>query len=899
MASIIKVDQIQGSSGNTVTIPSGTTLDISSATLADQSVALSSISRSGGSAGQFLRINTGGTGLEYATVSGGGSVILEISDGSTPDNVEIGTDTLTFTGGTGLTSAVTNNTVTFNIDSSVVTLTGSQVLSGKTLTSPTINTATADDLTITGTLTAGGGVGTSGQLLRSTGTGVEWATVSGGGGDVILTLADDTSTTVNLLVGTDTLSILGGTGLTSAISGDTITLNIDSTVATLTGSQTLENKTADDLVLTGTLTAGGGVGTSGQLLRSTGTGVEWATVSGGGGDVILTLSDDTSTTVDLLVGTDTLKIAGGTGLTSSISGDTITLNIDATVATLTGSETLENKTIDTATNTITIVEADISDLGSYITATSSDALTNKTFDANGTGNSLSNVEVADFASGVVDTNLISVSASDDTLASAKAIKSYVDSAVGGLSASLSIVDDTSTLASITLSEDTLKFAGGTGISTSLSGDTLSIAGDDATTSTKGIASFNTADFSVTSGDVTIKALGVSNAQLAGSIENAKLSNPNITIGSDTINLGATQTDLNGITSIDIDNITIDGNTISTTNTDGDLVLSPDGTGDIDANSHKIVNILDPVADQDAASKAYVDSVASGLDVKASVKYATIAALPSLVYNNGAGTLTASGNGALSVDSATPSVSDRILVKDQSSAFQNGIYVVTQTGDGGNPFILTRATDADTAAEITGGTFVFVESGTDNADNGYVFTHVGTPTLGTTNLNVSQFSGAGQITAGDGLDKSGNTLSVRVDNSTLAIVGDILEVAEIGNDKLTNSGFTIVDDTSTAGTISLGETLKIAGSGTVSTSISGDTITITGTSASFTYSKDTFTGNGSSTFTINSGRTADDILVVVNGLLLTPTDDYTVSGTTLSFTVAPTSGAEITVRYLAI
>jgi hypothetical protein len=246
------------------------------------------------------------------------------------------------------------------------------------------------------------------------------------------------------------------------------------------------------------------------------------------------------------------------------------------------------------------------------------------------------------------------------------------------------------------------------------------------------------------------------------------------------------------------------------------------------------------------------------------------------------------------------LSDRILVKDQSSAFQNGIYVVTQAGDGGNPFILTRATDVDTAAEITGGTFVFVESGTDNADNGYVFTHVGTPTLGTTNLTVSQFSGAGQITAGDGLNKLGNTLSVRVDGSTLAIVGDILEVATIGNDKLTNSGFTIVDDTSTAGTISLGETLKIAGSGTVSTSISGDTITITGASASFTYSKGTFTGDGSSqAFTINSGRTADDILVIVNGLVLTPTDDYTVSGTTLSFVVAPTSGAEITVRYLAV
>lgn len=856
MASIIKVDQIQGSSGSTVTIPSGTTLDISSATLADQSVALSSISRTGGTAGQFLRINTGGTGLEYATVSGGGSVVLEISDGSTQDNVTVGTDTLTFTGGTGITSAVTENTVTINIDGTVATLTGSQTLTNKNLTATT-NTFNP------------------------------------------ITIVDDSSSASTISLG-ETLQILGGTGVGSSISGDTITLNIDATVATLTGSQTLENKTTNNLILTGSLTADGGTGSSGQVLKSTVSGVEWANESGGGGGGTLTLVDDSSTSSSIVVGTDTLKIAGGTGVSSTISGDTVTLAIDSTVATKTGSETLENKTINTSNNTITIVEADISDLGSYITATSSDSLTNKTFDANGTGNTISNIEVADFASGVIDTNLSSVSGSDDTLASAKAVKTYVDSSVGGASSTLTLADDTSTTASIVLANDTLQVSGGSGITTSISGDTLSVAGDDATTSTKGVASFNTADFAVASGDVTIKSLGVSNDQLAGSIANAKLANDGITIGSDDTSLGDTITDLNGITSIDIDNITVDGNTISTTNTDGDLVLDPNGSGSVDVNTSKIINVTDPTAAQHAATKSYVDSVASGLDVKGSVKYATASALAASTYNNGAGTLTANSNAALTVDGATPSAADRILVKDQSDAFQNGIYVVTQTGDAGNPFILTRATDADTAAEITGGTFVFVESGSTNADNGYVFTHVGTPTLGTTNLAVSQFSGAGQVTAGDGLLKSGNTLSVRVDSSTLNIVGDVLEVGTIGNSKLTNSNFTIADDTSSVGTISLGETLKIAGSGTVSTAISGDTLTITGASASFTYSKGTFTGDGSTTaFTINSGRSADDILVVVNGLLLTPTDDYTVSGTTLTFQAAPVSSAEITVRYLAI
>ena len=94
------------------------------------------------------------------------------------------------------------------------------------------------------------------------------------------------------------------------------------------------------------------------------------------------------------------------------------------------------------------------------------------------------------------------------------------------------------------------------------------------------------------------------------------------------------------------------------------------------------NLTDPTQDQDAATKSYVDNVVNGLDVKESVQVATTANLAS-TYNNGAGTLTASSNGALSIDGSAASTNDRILVKNQTDSKQNGIYVVTATGDGSN------------------------------------------------------------------------------------------------------------------------------------------------------------------------------------------------------------------------
>jgi hypothetical protein len=453
---------------------------------------------------------------------------------------------------------------------------------------------------------------------------------------------------------------------------------------------------------------------------------------------------------------------------------------------------------------------------------------------------------------------------------------------GTVTQSLSIAADTGSNDAVSTGE-TITFTGGEGIDTTVTNNTITIAGEDATSSNKGVASFNATDFTVTSGAVTLNAERVeditaaqlvtngshtritatyddagdgaidlvvdnnlanydnsssgfltaetndlsaavvwanvpnanitqgsvtqhqaalsiattqltgtiTNAQLGGSITNAKLVNSSVTIGSDTVALGATQTDLNGITSLDVDNITLDANTVSTTDTNGDLVLSPNGTGTVTVPSGYEARA--GFGSDSLVNKTYVDNVANGLDVKESVRVATTADL-SATYANGAGTLTANSNGAISVDGVTLVLNDRVLVKDQSTAQENGIYKVTTVGSGSAAFVLTRTPDANDAAELTGGVFTFVEEGTANADNGYVATHNGTPTFGTTAITFDQFSGAGQISAGNGLTKTGNTIDVVGTSNRISVSANAVDI---------DSGYVGQTSITTLGTIGTG------------------------------------------------------------------------------------------------
>ena len=157
----------------------------------------------------------------------------------------------------------------------------------------------------------------------------------------------------------------------------------------------------------------------------------------------------------------------------------------------------------------------------------------------------------------------------------------------------------------------------------------------------------------------------------------KLANSSVTIGSDAVALGGTQTDINGLTSLDVDNLTLDGNTVSSTNTNGNIVLDPNGTGTVDVSSAKITSVATPSSDSDSATKGYVDGVVNGLDVKKSVDFVNCKC--QWYIQQRCGTITASSNGALSMDGGSPSNGQRVLLKNQTSNVQNGIYVVTNSG----------------------------------------------------------------------------------------------------------------------------------------------------------------------------------------------------------------------------
>jgi hypothetical protein len=173
----------------------------------------------------------------------------------------------------------------------------------------------------------------------------------------------------------------------------------------------------------------------------------------------------------------------------------------------------------------------------------------------------------------------------------------------------------------------------------------------------------------------------------------------------------------------------------------------------------------PTTDLQAATKGYVDSVATGLSVSEPVVAATVGNLAGTYDNGTAGlgaTLTKASNGAIgTIDGATVTVGVRILLRAQTDAKENGIYTITAVGSASAPWVVTRATDADNSpsAELTGGTFCLVTAGSTYANAGFVVTNVGTVVIGTDDISYEQFSAAQNITAGTGITKTGSEIAI--------------------------------------------------------------------------------------------------------------------------------------------
>ena len=302
----------------------------------------------------------------------------------------------------------------------------------------------------------------------------------------------------------------------------------------------------------------------------------------------------------------------------------------------------------------------------------------------------------------------------------------------------------------------------------------------------------------------IADLNVTTGKLAdGAVTTAKITDANVTEGKLASDSVVTAKIADGaVTSAKIANDTIvnadinsaaaiDQSKISNLTTDLAAKLALAGgtmTGAIAMGTNKITGLGTPTDGTDAATKNYVDSAAQGIDWKASVRAATTAAV----------TLASDLENGDTLDGVVLATGNRVLVKDQSTGSENGIYVVASSG------APTRSTDCDIAAELTSNFAVFVEEGTLNADQGYVLTNDGAITVGTTALTFTQFTGLGQIVAGTGLDKTGNTLDI--DSTVVTLTG----TQTLTNKTLTSPTLTTPDlGTPSAGTLTNATGLPVA------------------------------------------------------------------------------------------
>ena len=575
----------------------------------------------------------------------------------------------------------------------------------------------------------------------------------------------------------NTLSVIGGKYFTDLLDHAPGTLTANSTILvdadkkidelnvdniTLNNNTISTTDTNGNLVLSPNGTGKVSIASAYTLPRADGTAGQ-ALVTDGNGSVTfqdvstaLTVGADTGTndTVDLL--TDTLTFAGGEGIDTAVTDNTITISAEDATDTNKGIASFDATDFTVSSGAVTINAERVEDIAGGMVSGTGATQTNITVGYD-TDNNKFTFEVpaaTDSALGVASFSSADFSVTNGAVTLGDAVVKSV------------IVDSNSTA---TPTGGAFSILGGEGVDVTASGSEVTIAGEDASSSNKGIASFSATYFTVTSGDVAINDASTSAKGIASfdtnnfTVTSGAVSAKSATLGTSTITLGSTTNTLAGLQQLDVDNIRIDGNEISSTDTDGNISLNPNGEGVVSVNSSRITNLADPVDPQDAATKGYVDASRSGLDVKESARVATTT---NITLSN-----------TQTVDGVALSEGDRVLVKDQTDPIENGLYVVSSGA-------WSRSADADEPNEVSAGLFVFVEEGSVNADSGFVLTTDNPLIVGTDGLTFVQFSGAGQIIAGDGLNKTGNELSVNVANGIEISSDNVQLAATVAGDGLT-------------------------------------------------------------------------------------------------------------------
>jgi hypothetical protein len=383
----------------------------------------------------------------------------------------------------------------------------------------------------------------------------------------------------------------------------------------------------------------------------------------------------------------------------------------------------------------------------------------------------------------------------------------------------------------------------------------------------------------------------SNGALFATTFVGSLSGAATTAGTVTTNAQPNITSVGTLTSLSVTGNVAAGN-LTTTG-----VLSVTGTGvssiagNLDMTSNNIINLATPVNDGDAATKAYVDNlVSSGIHYHEPVRVESPIPL-NATYNNGSNgvgaTLTNAGtNAALVIDGVSLNVADRVLIYQQTNQTQNGVYVVTTVGDGSTPWVLTRASDADTYSPSTStgldeGSYFFVRQGETGAGESYVVSTVGTIVFGTTNITFAQFSQSQVYSAGTGLSLTNTTFSVNSAQPTITSVGTLSGLGVNGNIIAANitantgsftgngSGLTSLNASNlTTGTVPSGRlsgsyTINISGSattaGTVTTNAQPN-ITSVGTLTSLSVTGNANVGNLGTARVIATGNISGTQLI---------------------------------------